>query len=157
MHHTHHDLVHCNVAIARYPLDHPSMAGFTSQLAEVNRLAETSPGFVWTPADGEAGDAVATFGHPLVLANMSTWRTLEDLRHFVYDSLHGAALKQRRDWFEPMTGPAYVLWWEQSGTRPDWTEAKRRLDYLAQHGDTPRAFGFKRPFSTLGEPLFRSQ
>ena len=47
-----HDLVHFNLAIATHPLDHPSMAGFTSQLAEVNRLAETSPGFMWTPADG---------------------------------------------------------------------------------------------------------
>lgn len=45
-----YDLAHFNRAIARQPLDHPSMAGFTSQLAEVNRLAETSPGFVWTPA-----------------------------------------------------------------------------------------------------------
>jgi len=94
-----YDLVHFNLAIGKQPLDHPSMAGFTSLLAEVNRLAETSPGFLWTPADGEAGDAVATFGNPLVLANISTWRSLDDLRRFVYEGLHGGALKQRREWF----------------------------------------------------------
>jgi hypothetical protein len=148
-----HDLVHFNFAIARQPLDHPSMAGFTSQLAEVNRLAETSPGFVWTPPDGEAGDAIATFGNPLVLANMSTWRSLEDLRRFVYEGLHGGALRQRREWFEPVTGPAYVLWWAPSGNRPNWIKAKERLQHLQQHGETPRAFTFNKPFGSSGESL----
>jgi hypothetical protein len=142
-------LVHFNLAIAREPLDHPSMVGFTSRLGEVNRLAETSPGFVWTPADGEAGDAVETFGHPLVLANISTWQSLEDLRRFVYDGPHGVALKQRREWFEPVAGPAYVLWWAPGGSRPNWVEAKERLQHLQQHGETPRAFTFKKPFGPL--------
>ena len=148
-----YDLVHFNLAIARHPLDHPSMAGFTGQLAEVNRLAESSPGFVWTPADGEAGDAVATFGHPLVLANMSTWRSLDDLRRFVYEGLHGGALKQRREWFEPLAGPVYVLWWAPAQHRPDWIEAKQRLHDLKRHGPTPYAFTFTHAFSPSGEML----
>lgn len=148
-----HDLVHFNLAIGRHPLDHPSMAGFTSQLAEVNRLAETSPGFLWTPADGEAGDAVATFGNPLVLANISTWRSLEELRRFVYEGLHGGALKQRREWFEPIAGPAYVLWWGPAGHRPNWIEAKQRLQELELHGPTPNAFTFAHAFSPSGQSL----
>lgn len=148
-----HDLVHFNFAIARQPLDHPSMAGFTTQLAAVNRLAETSPGFVWTPADGEAGDAVATFGNPLVLANMSTWRSPEDLRRFVYEGLHGGALKQRREWFEPMAGPAYVLWWALAGHRPNWIEAKQRLQDLKSRGPTPQAFTFSHAFTSSGESI----
>jgi hypothetical protein len=151
------DLVHFNLAIARQPLDHPSMAGFTSQLAEVNRLAETSPGFVWTPADGEAGDAVATFGNPLVLANISTWRSFEDLRRFVYEGLHGSALRQRREWFEPMAGPAYVLWWARAGHRPNWVEAKQRLQDLELHGPTPQAFIFSHAFSPSGDSLVTSE
>jgi hypothetical protein len=147
------DLVHFNLAIGKHPLDHPSMAGFTSQLAEVNRLAETSPGFLWTPVDDEAGDAVATFGHPLVLANMSTWRSLEDLRRFVYEGLHGGALKHRREWFEPIAGPAYVLWWGPAGYRPTWIEAKQRLQELELHGPTPNAFTFAHPFSPSGESV----
>ena len=143
-----HDLVHFNLAISRHPLDHPSMVGFTRQLAEVNRLAETSSGFVWTPADGEAGDAIATFGNPLVLANMSTWRSLEDLRRFVYEGLHGGALRQRRDWFEPIAGSAYVLWWARSGHRPTWIEAKKRLEELNVNGPTPHAFTFTHAFSS---------
>jgi hypothetical protein len=148
-----YDLVHFNLAIARHPLDHPSMSGFSSQLAEVNRLAETSAGFVWTPAGDEAGDAVATFGHPLVLANISTWRSLDDLRRFVYEGMHGGALKQRREWFEPNVGPAYVLWWAATGHRPKWIEAKQRLHDLELHGPTSRAFTFTHAFNPSGEPL----
>jgi hypothetical protein len=146
-----YDLVHFNFAIAKQPLDHPEMVGFTGQLDAVNRLAASSPGFVWTPADGEAGDAVATFGDPRVLANMSTWQSLEDLRRFTYGGQHGTALRQRRDWFETPNGPAYVLWWVSSGHRPDWEEAKNRLAHLAANGPTPEAFTFTHAFRPRGQ------
>lgn len=152
-----HVLVHFNFAIARQPLEHPSMAGFTSQLAAVNRLAEASAGFVWTPLDDEAGDAVATFGNPLVLANMSTWRSLEDLRRFVYGGQHGGALRQRREWFEVIEGPAYVLWWAEHGHRPNWIEAKHRLAHLKAHGPMPHAFTFSHAFNPSGERLVTSE
>lgn len=148
-----HDLVHFNLAIAKHPLDHPSMAGFTERLATVNRLAETSQGFVWTPSGDEAGDAVAVFGNPLVLANMSTWRSLDDLRRFVYEGLHGGALRHRREWFDAIDGPAYVLWWAEHGHRPAWIEAKERLEYLKLHGPTGHAFNFSQPFSASGKPV----
>ena len=86
------------------------MAGFANLLAEVNRLAEISPGFVWTPADGE-----------------------------------------RREWFEPIAGPAYVLWWAVAGHRPNWIEAKQRLQDLNFYGPTPYAFTFAHAFSPSGE------
>ena len=148
-----HELVHFNFAIARLPLDHPDMAGFTTQLDAVNRLAQTSPGFVWTPAEGEAGDALATFGDPRVLANMSTWRSIEDLRRFTYETAHGLALRRRREWFEPADGPAYVLWWVAAGHRPNWNEAKRRLDHLAALGPVPEAFTFSKAFGPSGERM----
>ena len=146
------DLVHFNLAMARYPLDHPGMEGFTRQLTEVNKLAEGSPGFLWTPAGDEAGDAVAAFGSPLVLANISTWRSLEDLRRFVYDGLHGSALRRRREWFDPLPGPPYVLWWSPAGSRPNWSEAKTRREHFMMNGPTPMAFTFSDPFNSSGEP-----
>jgi hypothetical protein len=102
---------------------------------------------VWSPADGEAGDAVATFGSPLVLANMSTWRSLDDLRRFTYEGQHGLALKRRHEWFDAPSGPGYVLWWVPSGHRPDWVEAKGRLQQLDAYGPTPEAFTFARTFN----------
>lgn len=147
-----HNLVHFNLAFARHPLDHPSMAGFASQLETVNRLAENSPGFLWTAADGEAGDAAAVFGTPLVLANISTWQSVEDLRRFVYEGLHGQALTRRREWFEAVRGPAYVLWWAPRGARLTWLDARARLEHLEEHGPTPCAFTFKHAFTATGDP-----
>ncbi len=39
-------LVHANLALARASLDNPLMAGFTSYLAEIDALTQTSPGFI---------------------------------------------------------------------------------------------------------------
>ena len=142
------DLVHFNLAMARHPLGHPSMAGFSNQVEAVNRLAEASPGFIWTPAEGEAGDAKEVFGSELILANMSTWRSIEHLQRFVYSGMHGRALGQRDEWFQPARGPAYVLWWAPRGSRPRWLEAKQRLEALAAAGPTPQAFTFKSPFTS---------
>mgnify|MGYP000418447627 CR=1 FL=1 len=35
-----------NIARSRKPLDHPCMLGMASRIDEMNRLAESSPGFV---------------------------------------------------------------------------------------------------------------
>jgi hypothetical protein len=148
-----HDLVHFNLGMAKHPLDHPGMAGFVGQIDSVNRLAATSPGFVWMAADGEAGDAAAVFGSALALANISTWRSVEELFRFVYGGLHGDALSQRRAWFEPVRGPAYALWWVPQGYRPNWVEAKERLQTLATHGPTRDAFTFRAAFAPDGLPL----
>ena len=147
------DLALFNLAIARHPPSHPDMAGFTGQIDEVNRLAASSPGFVWTPSDGELGDATEVFGHPFALPNISTWRSIEESWRFVYGGQHLQALSRRREWFELPVGPAYVLWWAPSGTRPDWTEAKARLEHLTSKGPTPHAFSFKTAFDASGRPV----
>src|SRR5579862_9277890 len=121
------------------------MQGFTSQLETVNHLAAASPGFIWMDT-GEAGDAVEVFGSALVLANLSTWRSVAELSKFVHEGLHAKALARRRGWFEPATGPAYVLWWISAGQRPTLVEAKMRLNTLRTHGPTPEGFTFERPF-----------
>lgn len=146
-------LVHFNMAIAKYPLDHPGMATFAAQLEIVNQAAQASPGFVWTAENGEAGDAVAVFGTPLVLANISIWTSLDALRRFTYGGLHGTVLSRRRDWFEIPEGPSYVLWWAPAGHRPAWAEAKDRMQQLRDSGSTPRAFTFAKAFGPDGATL----
>ena len=145
---THH-LVHFSLAIAREPLDHPSMAESVEQLEPVNQLARASRGFVWAPEGDEAGNATAIFGSGRALANLSVWRSLEDLRRFVYEGLHAGALKRTNEWFEAPRGPAYVLWWMPVGDRPDLVEARRRLERLSLHGPTPDAFTFTEVFDPL--------
>lgn len=81
---TQYHLVHFNLAVARYPLDHPEMREFVDQIESVNGRGATSPGFVWMLPAGE-GDAETIFGSSRALPNMTVWTTLEDLRRFTYE------------------------------------------------------------------------
>jgi hypothetical protein len=146
---THH-LVHFNLATARGGLDEPVMATFVAMLEHVNRLAGESPGFVWTPAGTEAGDGAVIFDNPRALANISLWRSLEELHRFVYTGVHGGAVRRKEEWFEPVDGPAYVLWWIIAGELPTIVEAKQRLERLKAEGPTAAAFTFSAPFDAGG-------
>src|SRR6266536_2424822 len=87
---SHHWLAQINIARMRAPIDDPLMADFVAQLAEVNALAEKSPGFVWR-LQGDGGDStsIRAFEDPLILVNMSVWETLEALQSYVYRGRHG--------------------------------------------------------------------
>ena len=86
---THYHLAQINIARMLGPIDSAVMAEFVANLDPVNRLAESSPGFVWrlqTPA----GDAALpqTFDDPLIIVNFSIWESVEALREFVYKTGH---------------------------------------------------------------------
>jgi len=93
-------LAQINIGRLIAPIDDPRIAGFVSQLAAINALAESSPGFVWR-LKSEAGNAtdIAYNDDPLVIGNMSVWDSVpsghrptvaegrERLEHY---QLHGA-------------------------------------------------------------------
>ncbi len=141
-----HELAQLNIASMKAPLDSPVMADFVANLAPVNALADSAPGFVWRLQD-EEGDATAIrpFG-PEVLVNLSVWRDVASLSDFVYHSAHVEMLRRRRDWFERIAGVHQVLWWVPTGHRPDVHEAARRLARLREAGPTPEAFSFRQTF-----------
>lgn len=146
----HADLHIAQVNIARMhaPLDDPIMAGFVARLAEINALADRSPGFVWR-LQTEEGDAtyLRPYGDDRILFNLSAWETIENLREYVYKTAHGEVMRQRRQWFEKSGGMHMALWWVRAGHRPSVAEAKQRLEHLQEHGETARAFTFKRTFT----------
>ena len=125
-------------------LDDPVMAGFVNRLDEINALADASPGFVWRLIvnDGNA-TYLRPFGDPRMLLNMSVWETVEQLRHFVYKTLHVELLRDRHAWFEKLAGVYTALWWVPVGHIPSVDEAKRRLEHLEAHGPTEFAFTFQ--------------
>jgi heme-degrading monooxygenase HmoA len=136
-------LAQVNVARLREPLHAPAMAEFAAALAEVNRLGEQSPGFVWRhEADAYAG----TDGDPLLLFNLTVWASAEDLKQFTYRGLHGRFFARRATWFEAMEEMQFALWWIPAGARPTPEEAKRRLAHLRAHGPTAWAFTFRERF-----------
>jgi hypothetical protein len=142
-----HEIAQLNVARALAPLDSPVMAGFVDRLAEVNALAEASPGFVWRlQGEGGTSSELQVSDDPLFLVNLTVWRSLDDLHAYTYRSEHRTVFKRRYEWFERRPTPSVVLWWQPAGTIPTVAEALARLRRLEELGPTPDAFTFRDPF-----------
>lgn len=141
-------LAQVNIAQLLAPLDHPQLAGFVARLDEINALADGSEGFVWR-LQTEAGDATSlrVFDDDRLLVNLSVWRTVESLQHYVYRTVHAELIRQRAAWFERLGRPHYALWWIPAGSRPSVEDARQRLAHLQAHGPTPQAFLFHRRYT----------
>ena len=140
-------LAQVNIGILRAPLESPEIADFVALLDPINALADGSPGFVWR-LQGEGGNAtdVKAFGDQGIIINMSVWRSLEELRDFVYRSDHVHVLRRRREWFEKLAEAFLALWWLPAGRLPTVAEAEWRIGLMRQHGPTAEAFTFRSPF-----------
>ena len=140
-------LAQINLARARAPLTDPLMADFVDLLDEINALADRSPGFVWRiQADSGNATDFEIGGDPQLIANMSVWESLEALFDYVYKSGHLQVLSRRKEWFERSDTPSLVLWWVPMGAPPTLDDGLERLDRLARHGPSERAFTFKTQF-----------
>ncbi len=135
-------LAQVNIARMLAPLSDPVMAGFVARLAEINRLAESSPGFIWRLI----GD-VNPFKDNEILFNLSVWESPEALKQFVYRTSHKELLAAREAWFQRFDGPYVALWWIPTGEIPPAAEARIRMEHLQQHGDSPFAFRFQSEFA----------
>lgn len=139
-------LAHFNWATLRAPVGDPLVAGFVDAVDRVNGIAERSPGFVWRL--GDEGSAAIRIGWPLfiedqrVIASFSVWERPEDLKSFVYKTVHGAFFRRREEWFEPGTRFNYALWWIAPGHVPDIAEARERVDTLVANGPSTEVFTF---------------
>jgi hypothetical protein len=140
-------LAQVNIGVLRAPIDSPQIAGFVEQLDPINALADASPGFVWR-LQTESGNAtsVRAFDDDTILINMSVWRSLEELRDFVYRSAHVDVLRRRGDWFERLKEAHIVLWWLPADRLPTLEEAAWRIELVRRHGPTAEAFTFRTPF-----------
>jgi hypothetical protein len=116
-----------------------------AELEPVNALADRSPGFVWR-LQTEDGDAttIRPYDDELILINLSLWETIEALKSFVYRTQHVQIMRQREKWFERLEAFYVALWWTPAP--PTVAEAKARLDYLREHGESSFAFSFKKTF-----------
>ena len=98
----------------------PEIAGFVGCARADQRLADSSPGFVWR-LQTDAGDATAMrpTEDDLFLINMSVWSSIEALRAFTYASAHVGVLRRRRDSFERLATAHLVLWWVSGRAHPE--------------------------------------
>ncbi len=140
-------LAQLNIAKAKYSLDSAELKEFMDNLEPINKLAESSKGFVWRLMD-ESGDAtsIQAFDDPNIIVNMSVWESADHLKEFMYKSNHMNFLKRKREWFQRGTENNYVLWWIPKGNTPTLEEAVERLMYLRENAETPFAFSLKSNF-----------
>lgn len=144
-------LAQINIARMVAPLADPRMAEFVAQLAEINALAERSPGFVWR-LQGESGDATSiALSDPTLLVNISVWESIESLHAYTYRSAHARVMRDRKKWFSKLDGPYYALWWVPYGHLPSVAEGEARLALLAAHGASERAFWFGTRFAAAAD------
>ena len=142
-------LAQLNIAVPRFPIDDPQMAGFTSMLDAINAVADASPGFVWRLVSEGANDATALRARldgADQMVNMSVWESREALWEYVYRSGHLDFLRRRGDWFDKPADTFLVLWWVPAGHIPTVDEGLDRLDALRRHGPTSEAFTFRHHF-----------
>lgn len=140
-------LAQVNVALARGEMTSENMSGFVSRLDEINRLAESSKGFVWRlVGDGADATSIRAFDDPLLLVNVSVWEDLESLKAYAYQSAHVELIRDRDAWFHKLPEAHQALWWVPVGHTPTVEEAKARLEHIRAHGPTPTAFTFARAF-----------
>ena len=142
------EIAQLNIGRTVAPIDHPRLSGFVARLDAINALAENSPGFVWR-LQSDSGNAtdIKIDADPLVIINLTVWRSIDDLFAFAYRSSHNLLFKRRYEWFERWPGPNTVLWWQPTGTIPDPADGRRRLQLRADHGPSPEAFTFKERFA----------
>lgn len=147
-------LAQVNIAWMHGGLDDPVMHGLASRVDEMNRLAETSKGFVWrlrgsdiTDSDLDAFNSdFPGFRRDRFFYNMSVWETLEDLRAYTFGSDHAEMLNNRRQWIDHIEGASVALWWTPIGHRPSVTESAERLRSIKNIGASSYAFTLRKPF-----------
>ena len=131
-------------------INDPVMAEFVDQLDSINALAEQSHGFVWRlKSDGGNATDYNPYHDERIIVNFSVWRTVDDLKNFVYKSVHTRVMKDRKNWFENFGKAYYVIWNIPAGSIPSLDEAVARLACLQKNGPTDHAFDFKNIFEPV--------
>jgi len=144
--------------------DAPEVQGFIRREPLNFAAAESASGFVGRSGyDGEPGPeswGVQVFprfiegsGFDSGPSSLSLWQDIESLMAFSYAGVHAEALKNARNWNTRNDWPPLVLWWVSADFRTDWKRAAERLEWLHDHGPSPRAFTFKQAYGSDGEPL----
>lgn len=126
-----------------HAIDDPRMQEFAASLDEVYKLAEESTGFVWRIPDDTIAQELVKCGYDdRTSATVSVWKSYSSLKHFTFAGLHGDYLNRSAEWFNKIDSPQLVIWPVAIEERPSFVEAFAKLQHLAQHGDTDKAFGW---------------
>lgn len=159
-----HHLAVYNFGLHLDDYESPLIEGFRLREPLNFEAASRADGFVGRSGyEGEAGPEswgekvyprfIAGSGFADAPSSLSLWSDLESLMAFTYNGVHADALKHARNWNRRQAWPALVLWWVRQGETPLWADGAERLEYLADHGPTRRAFTFRTPYDPHGNAV----
>ena len=141
-------LAQVNIAQMKDSIDSVLMSDFVSSLDEVNALAEKSEGFIWRfKGDDNNATALRVFEDNFLIINMSVWINIQSLHNFVYSGRHLEVYRRKKEWFHQMKNMHMAMWYVPDGHEPKPEEAKEKLSYINEHGETPISFTFKSRYS----------
>jgi hypothetical protein len=144
-----YQLAQINIAKMLAPANDPIMADFMANLERIYDVAFTWDGFIWMYKPEENNNqSLRIFDDDFLITNLSVWASAEVLFDYVYKSDHVEIFKRRKEWFEKIPEIYMALWYIPAGQKPTPDEARDRLLYLRQHGETPYAFSFKKRFTS---------
>lgn len=142
-------LAQMNYARLVAPMDDPEMKEFKLALEPVNVIAKTTPGFVWSYDNDDEAEHMAVDllrEDPLLMPQLSLWKDMASLRHFVFKSGHAMYFKRKKEWFTAPPSPYSVCWWYDLTANkyqpPSLKESFERCAHLKEHGPTEHAFDF---------------
>ena len=140
-------LAQINIARMLAPLGSATMKEFEDNLDRINALAEAAPGFVWRlKDDGNNATSIKVYDDDFIIVNLSVWENHQSLSDYVYKSDHVDMFRKRAAWFSKMTDMHMAMWYVPTGVFPTAEEGTKRLEHLRQHGDSIRAFSFRKLF-----------
>ena len=87
-----------NVAQMKYSKDALEMQSFFDAVPHIQRLAESSPGFIWR----ELNENYPIIGQRLgsdFIVNLSAWDSLDALYAYVFSQSHRQIMTARDHWF----------------------------------------------------------
>jgi len=125
--------------LLKAPHGEKEVQGFVDGIEAVYAVSERSSGFIWRFSDYESL-APAPVGP--AARTLSVWEAVEDLRHFVFSTLHGKFYDRKSEWFLDADEPMMVLWNVERDARPTMEEAYEKLQLLRANGPTALAFNW---------------
>ena len=140
-------LAQINIAQMKDTMESDIMSDFVANLDEVNELAEASEGFIWRlKGDDNNAMAIRVFEDDFLIINMSVWKDVDSLHKFVYSGKHLEIYRRKKEWFHKMNNMHMAMWYISENHIPTPVEAKVKLAYINEYGETSQAFTFKSGF-----------
>ena len=149
------------IGLLREPWGDPLVRAFEERIDETFATAAASPGSLARfgavergALDGGPEVVPPAFAGPedqdRIAMTLSVWRVAETAFAFSYRGIHGAAMRDRHEWFSKVDAPSPLACWIDEGHLPTWAEAAARHAELAANGPSARAFDFRSPFDAAG-------